>query len=190
LAVQLRALGHKVEAVFVIDMFAPGYPRKLPRWRRAWMHLCNLVRLPFKEKKAYLRERFGKLRHRVLHWMGQGIRNAPTIDVEGLEEDVLKRVWLTLTTAQRRYRPQKPFDGKVVLVKAEEGFKWPATILDDPLFGWGQWAHGGVEMHTIPGGHMEMFHDKNINRVARLVMDSIELLPSVRACSVSEESLR
>ena len=41
----------------------------------------------------------------------------------------------------------------------------------------GRWAQGGVETHTIPGGHLEMFHDRNIHGVARLIMESIERLP-------------
>ena len=65
------------------------------------------------------------------------------------------------------------FDGKVVLFKAAEGFKWAATVMDDPEFGWGKWVRGGVECHTIPGGHMEMFSDKNIELVAREVTGSV-----------------
>ena len=46
---------------------------------------------------------------------------------------------------------------------------WTVNIIDDPHYGWGRWARGGVETCTIPGNHMEMFHDKNINLVARKV---------------------
>src|SRR5262249_50320617 len=152
---------------FVFDMFAPGYPKKLPRHRRLWMHVKTFARLPWREKKAYFAERMSKLKTRALHWLGMGIYNAPEIQgVEGLTQDTLKKVWLALVTAHRSYRPQKKFDGKVMLFKAEEEFHWPAAVFDDPLLGWGQWALGGVEPYTVPGAHMEMFHDKNIERVA------------------------
>ncbi|HYT87749.1 MAG TPA: amino acid adenylation domain-containing protein [Gemmataceae bacterium] len=174
LAVQLRALGHKVPALVVFDMFAPGYPRKLPGWRRALLHLWNFVRLPFRKKWGYVKERFHKIWVRILAWTGQRQRIAPKIGVEGIEESVLQRVWVALTAAQMRYLPQRQFDGKVILFKAAEGFKdWHATKLDDPKYGWGRWATGGVEEHTIPGGHMEMFHDKNINLVAAELAKSL-----------------
>jgi amino acid adenylation domain-containing protein len=171
-AVQLRALGHEVGAVVVFDMFAPGYPRKLPRLQRLWLHFRTFLSLGLGEKKAYIEERLDKIRVRVRHWLGQDIRNAPEIKgVEGFSQDNLKRVWVALVTAQQRYHPHKQFDGKVVLFKAEEGFKWAATILDDPLFGWGQWALGGVKTQMVPGTHMEIFHDKNIRLVAQQLLD-------------------
>ncbi len=173
LALQLRSLGHRVDALFVFDMLAPGYPRKLPLPRRLWMHLLTFFRLPLREKNVYLKERLGKIRIRLLHWLGLGIRLAPDVAVEGLSQDALKRVWLALVTAASHYRPKSAFDGKVVLFKAGEGFQWAATILDDPLYGWGPWASGGVDTHTVPGNHMEIFHDKNINLVARKVIESI-----------------
>jgi len=174
LALQLRALGHQVNALFVFDMLAPGYPPKLPLPRRLWLHGRTFLHLPLGEKKTYLAERLHKIRVRIRHWTGQGIKNAPDIGVEGLPQDALKRVWFALATAASRYRPQKQFDGPVVLFKAAEGFQWPATIIADPVYGWGNWALGGVVTQTIPGNHMEMFHDKNINLVARKVMESIE----------------
>jgi amino acid adenylation domain-containing protein len=167
LALQLRALGHKVPALVVFDMFAPGYPRKLPRHKRLWIHLRNFLTLPFREKKAYVSERLDKLRVRVRHWTGRDIENAPEIQgVEGLEQGTLKRVWLALMTARSRYRPQRKFDGRVLLFKAEKGFHWPGTEMSDPLMGWGELTTGGVEEYVIPGEHTEVFADKNITRTA------------------------
>ncbi|MCC6418844.1 MAG: amino acid adenylation domain-containing protein [Gemmataceae bacterium] len=176
LALQLRDLGHRVDAVVVFDVFAPGYPRKLPLMRRLWMHTRTFFGLPLKEKTSYLGERLDKVKVRVLNWVGQGIRNAPSLEVEGLSEDALKRVWLALQLATQRYRPKKAFDGKVVLFKTEEKWDWPATIHDDPLYGWGQCASGGVESHSVPGGHMEVFHDEHIHQVARDLTRSIATL--------------
>jgi amino acid adenylation domain-containing protein len=173
-AVQLRALGCRVDKLMVFDMLAPGYPPKLPLPHRLKLHVQTFFGLPLAEKKTYLAERLHKIRVRIRHWTGQGIRNAPEIPVEGLPQDALKRVWFALATAASRYRPQKKFDGSVVLFKAEEGFHWPATIIDDPRYGWGQWTTRGVDVQTIPGGHMEMFHDEHISVLAGAVMQRID----------------
>ncbi|MCC6416687.1 MAG: amino acid adenylation domain-containing protein, partial [Gemmataceae bacterium] len=181
LALQLRALGHEVPGVVVFDMLAPGYPPKAALPKRLWMHFSTFLGLPMRAKKSYLGERLDKIWVRLLNWTGQGLRNAPEIQgVEGLQQGALKRVWLALSTAVNRYRPAQKFDGKVVLFKAEEGFHWAATIIDDPLYGWGQLTAGGVETHTVPGGHMEIFHDKNIDLVARGLMESVGALQKGR----------
>src|SRR5262249_5369960 len=65
LALQLRALGHRVDALFVFDMLAPGYPRKLPLPVRLWLHLRTFLRLPLSDKRAYLGERLDKIRVRI-----------------------------------------------------------------------------------------------------------------------------
>src|SRR5262249_45880794 len=181
-AVQLRALGHEVPLLIVFDMYAPGYPKKLPVYRRLWMHFRTFLGLGFKAKGAYLKERFGQIKARVYHRLGLGLKMAPEIKgVEALPQDALKRVWLALVTAQQRYRPRLQFDGKVVLFKAEAGFHWAATVFDDPKLGWGQWVTGGIEEHTIPGGHLEMFHDQHIQVVAEKLGESLRR--NVQACA-------
>jgi thioesterase domain-containing protein len=95
------------------------------------------------------------------------ILSAPTIKGVGdLSQTALKKVWAALGAAQKKYRPARKFDGQVVLFKAAEGFNWPATVADDPLYGWPQWATGGVEAHIVPGSHMELFHEGKIELVA------------------------
>jgi amino acid adenylation domain-containing protein len=88
-------------------------------------------------------------------------------------EVVLKRVWAALAAAQRRYRPQKKFAGKLVLFKAEAGFHWAATVFDDPLMGWREYVTGGVETHLIPGEHLDLFKDQNIRLLADKLRDAV-----------------
>ena len=57
--------------LIVFDMFAPGYPRKLPKLQRLWLHLRTFLRLGLGEKKAYVSERLGKLKVRLRHWLGK-----------------------------------------------------------------------------------------------------------------------
>jgi amino acid adenylation domain-containing protein len=177
LALQLKAHGQQTEALIVFDCPAPGYPKRLPLGRRVLIHLKNLAVLGFPEKKAYLRDRFGQVKARILHALGLTIRMAPEIGgVEALPQTALKRVWAALITANNRYRPQQQFHGKIVLFKAEEGFNWAATVFDDPLMGWGQWGTGDIETHTVPGSHMEMFHEKNVGLVAAKLKESLRLV--------------
>ena len=62
------------------------------------------------------------------------------------------------------YRP-KPYPGKVTLFASEEQ---PDTfdVTRDPLLGWGAWAAGGVEVHRIPGSHLDVIREPNVRVLA------------------------
>jgi thioesterase domain-containing protein len=166
-ALQLRSAGRAVPTLVVFDMMAPGYPKLLPLPKRIMIHVGNFLRLRGSEKLSYATERYFNFQARVLRKLGLSILSAPTIKGVGdLSQTALKKVWAALGAAQKKYRPARKFDGQVVLFKAAEGFNWPATVADDPLYGWPQWATGGVEAHIVPGSHMELFHEGKIELVA------------------------
>jgi thioesterase domain-containing protein len=195
LACQLQAAGHEVGLLVVFDMFAPGYPHKLSVPRRTLIHLGNLLHLGWREKRAYIGQRLANLRRRVLLGLGLGAyvaprvpglepaptawttlvrwaratllrRPEPTQDA-GLTEFAFKQVWGALARAQKRYRPRRKFDGRLVLFKATEQEHWAATVYDDPLFGWETCVTGGVEVRVIPGAHLGMFEEKHLEVLAR-----------------------
>jgi thioesterase domain-containing protein len=173
LALQLRARGYKVPAVVAFDMYAPGYPPKLPFARRMLEHAREFGRLGWAEKKSYLAERFRNVKVRVLWKLGMRTAQAPVIEgVGALPQTALKKVWVALNEARGRYWPSGKFDGKIVLFKATEGFRWAATSFDDPMLGWGAWT-GDVKVHAIPGGHFDMFSDANIGLVAAKLRESL-----------------
>src|SRR5262249_13531239 len=139
LALQLRAAGRDVPALVVFDMMAPGYPKLLPLPKRVLIHAGNFLRLRGSEKLSYATERYYNFQARVLRRLGLSILSAPKIQGVGdLPQTALKRVWAALSVAQKNYKPSRQFDGKVILFKAAEGFNWPATVADDPLYGWPQ----------------------------------------------------
>jgi amino acid adenylation domain-containing protein len=175
LALQLRRLGHEIKLLVVFDMNAPGYPKKLPLPKRVLMHLGNFARLGFAEKKAYLVERFGNIRGRVYHKLGLGAKMAPEVPgAEALSRETIARVWAGLIEAQSRYQPKDKLDANVVLFKAEDAIEWAATVMDDPFMGWSEWGKKTIEEHVVPGGHMEVFSDKNINLVATKLRGAIQ----------------
>src|SRR5262249_4509289 len=85
----------------------------------------------------------------------------------GFSEFAFKQVWGALARAQNRYRPRRKFDGRIALFKATEEEHWAATVFDDSLFGWESWVTGSVEVRLIPGAHLEMFEDRNVEVLAR-----------------------
>jgi thioesterase domain-containing protein len=66
--------------------------------------------------------------------------------------------------AMMDYR-QKAYRGKVTLFCAEHREDW-FNSSNDPELGWGAWAHGGVEVHQIPCGHVRMVHPPYVRTLA------------------------
>lgn len=205
LALQLRARGREVPLLVVFDMTAPGYPRKLPLYRRLLIHGQNFWQLQGGAKAAYVRERLKNVKERVFRKAGLGFLNAPDLEASrpavapqsswksttssvlrlahgamGRADDpemVLKQVWAALMRANQHYLPHGKYDGRTLLVRAAEGFRWAATVFDDPLMGWGWWCRGAIEDLVVPGGHTEVFHEKNIGAVAAKLQECLRRLP-------------
>ncbi|MCB0213531.1 MAG: hypothetical protein KDJ52_29580, partial [Anaerolineae bacterium] len=57
----------------------------------------------------------------------------------------------------RRYQPQ-PYPGRVTLFKT-------TVSLSSTTWGWGDIARGGIELHAIPGHHMNVLRSPQIARI-------------------------
>jgi len=68
----------------------------------------------------------------------------------------LKAMW--------EYRPQ-PYPGKITLFASQEQ-PIAIDIAHDPCLGWEAWAAGGVEVHRIPGRHLDVIKEPNVRIVA------------------------
>ena len=69
------------------------------------------------------------------------------------------------TRALWAYRPL-PFDGKITLFRSrvpEVGYEF------DPYLGWNFLAQGGIEVHEMPGAHLELFADENVPNLAKVL---------------------
>jgi len=173
-ALQLRALGRGVGFVGMFDAFAPGYPKPLPVAKRMWMHLKEFLGLSAREKCTYAADRLRNVWERVLMKLRLNILVATGVEeAEGLDQTPLKRVHAALSRAGEFYWPSRQFDGKVVLFNAEEVEEWPATVLDDPLFGWERWTTGPIERHIVAGGHMTLFNEEYIESLGETVKECI-----------------
>jgi amino acid adenylation domain-containing protein len=69
----------------------------------------------------------------------------------------------------------KPFDVKVDLFRAEKRLYY----VDDPeMLGWGEYASLGVNIHTVPGDHENMFETPNDRILAELMQKRLNEMPS------------
>jgi thioesterase domain-containing protein len=71
------------------------------------------------------------------------------------------RVMRATLSAAASFRPTQPFDGRTLLLRAED------ELADDPALGWGGLAAGGLEVVPVPGDHRSMLTSPHVETLAR-----------------------
>jgi thioesterase domain-containing protein len=167
LALQLQAIGKEVPAVIVLDTLAPGYPRPKKFLRRIGSHLSHFVRPQGRTRREYLAERFDHMKKRVLYGLNLHWLYAPALPgVKVIPQETIRKVWGALYKAREIYRPDRRYNGKVVLVSSENTIEWVGHEYDDPNKGWHRWVTGSVQLYMTPAPHIDFFKDEYIELLA------------------------
>jgi thioesterase domain-containing protein/acyl carrier protein len=127
-------------------------------------HLGNIRSLPVRGVPRYVRAQLRTQRHMIRGFVWRHryrrYQKAPgenrSLPVE------LQNVEQACEMAFRGYRP-RPYSGRVTLFRAAIR---SAGEGDDPLFGWGHLAAGGVDVHDVPGSHVTMLNEPHVDRLA------------------------
>jgi amino acid adenylation domain-containing protein len=163
IAQQLTARGKQVSLVMLLDS---GNENGLPQ-RSMSERMRLLSRTSWSERRRMGAElmgmRFRFLKRRI--WL--------TLRKTGMHSlEQVTRTWaqgtapdefLPAAMAARRYRPQA-YSGRVVLFRRGDGL--PLGGWKDPRRGWGAVAKAGLESCDVPGGHLTMFHEPNVQHLA------------------------
>ena len=171
MACQLRAQGDSVGLLALLDAYPAGYAKLLPALaqpetnfgraaNRIESHFRNLRRLKFGEKILYLagKARYAPRKMKSFVWrrVHRLYRNLNR-DLPRLLRDVAEFNSL----AARNYDPQV-FDGKVTLFWASGDLR-----AYDVVDGWKVLATGGIEVHEIPGTHLNIIKEPHVAELAR-----------------------
>jgi thioesterase domain-containing protein len=168
MARQLEQAGQQVALLALLDTYGPNLNPTLLQGERLMHHL----RAWRQDGKSYLvdriRDRWSDRRRtmtalysRLLKKMGY----RPTYElqfVEILEQNI---------QTSKAYVPQ-PYGGRVTLFRATERIFYPQSYLDSAL-GWWPLAGGGVERHDVPGDHMTMLQEPQVQTLAAQFQDCL-----------------
>lgn len=176
--VQLRTQGQEVGLLALLDSYPVGYHKRSPDAgalgskvgrivRRMGSHLLNLRGLSLQEKLLYLidKSRYGALKLKSKLWrmiyrfydnLGRALPRAL--------RDVQEFNWL----AAHNYVPQL-YDGRVTLFWASSDLR--ASF--DLVAGWRVIAGGGIEVHEIPGTHLNIIKEPHVAELARKLNESL-----------------
>lgn len=136
IAGQLRAAGEQVHLVALLDSFAKGFRK--PKSLRGWA---------------------SHIRDEVLRVLP---RRMPTRESGASEWDKLRKC--VREEADRKYQPQ-PYDGDVLLFRAEQRVPFPGYAVDSNL-GWNAWVNGRLVVEDVPGDHLGILAPPNVSVLA------------------------
>jgi len=153
MAQQLHAQGEKVSVLTLFDTLGPEWLKSLPIHTRVSRHLGNLLRLQPKEKLTYLKKKWSR---RFYSEYSQRLSQAHH----------LSPLRQALEQADKYYVPQV-YPGRAIVFRASESLEgWLDWCSVDPELGWGKLVAGGLDIYEVPGNHLNMFNEPNVQVLA------------------------
>jgi amino acid adenylation domain-containing protein len=184
IARRLRTQGAPVGAVVLFDSYPrPARPRS---WagrllqtmtltaKRLGFHCRELYQASAWERVNTLQRSGRTLRRRIRSrlWRTAYRASEVLVGTETRTPAALQTVKECCWLAARHYVPGT-YDGRVILFRARERSFTP----DDPGERWRDLVTGGIEVHDIPGDHLSLLAEPNVQRLAdelRTVLDAAE----------------
>jgi thioesterase domain-containing protein len=151
MAQQLQKRGEGVAMLGVIDtrLYASRFATA---WHGSRVFLTSLLPQLGPYVADYLRLEPGK---------GTGVPNSKTSELRRLLQ-----VFKANVVADSHYRPQR-YAGRVTLFRTAAG-------PPDSTWGWGDIAANGVELHHLPGHHMNVLRPPQVQRLAEKLLAGLD----------------
>ncbi|BAZ10963.1 amino acid adenylation domain-containing protein [Calothrix sp. NIES-4071] len=171
IAQQLIAQGQKIDLLFMFDTYAPKLYIDNPSLSRTISaYLQSLIKLPLQSKWNYALAK--------IDWLKSVLTGKPSSKFDlwnesSFSEDSnpynMKLIEAIKQATMADYSPQ-PYPGKVTLFTTKEVLRWCQY---KPLRGWDELTQG-VDIHSIPGTHLGMLSEPNVQILAQKMMDCLE----------------
>jgi thioesterase domain-containing protein len=171
MAQQLHALGEQVAFVAILDHAGPDAKVGLIDWVR-WQLIC-LSQLEMRDRWRFVSDR---LRHkvRVNRRLPTPLRRiaAGSLDKnDGLRKANSRLRQLEASLAALENYKIRPYPGRIDLFRARLA---APRIHADSWGGWGRTGLGGVVVHEIPGHHMNMLDEPQVQVLATKIRISLD----------------
>jgi thioesterase domain-containing protein len=84
-------------------------------------------------------------------------------------DERMRKLWVKHVRARGRYQPRFRLPCDLLLVKAGTPYRWVATEMDDPFYGWRQFLSGAISVVTVPGEHTRLFAPESQPLIAEAI---------------------
>src|SRR6185369_1782853 len=174
MARQLNAQGQEIGLLALLDSYPVGHAKLAAKrdsskselrhyLRKVGAHISNIRTLPLTQKFGYLIDKSQYLPIRIKGRIWRTIyRSYQSLgqEVPRALRDVEEFNWL----AAREYTPHF-YDGEITLFWASKDLRAKFDLLE----GWQSLALGGMEVHEVPGTHLDMIKEPHVEELATKV---------------------
>ncbi|MFO8039260.1 MAG: amino acid adenylation domain-containing protein [Sodalinema sp.] len=169
MAQQLRTQGEEVALLGLIDTTARTGVKHLPPSSRVSGHWGKFKQEGFSYITRKLKSRLGRIQYRL-----KAIRAKIYQRFGQQVPDELKSLANLETNIRiKKQHFPKPYSGKITLFRAMERQAEVGTEID-PQYGWGELAVGGLEIYDIPGDHLLMLQEPNVQVLAEKIKELMQ----------------
>ncbi|ODG99848.1 non-ribosomal peptide synthetase [Nostoc sp. KVJ20] len=165
MAQQLQEQGEQVGILVMLDSCRPGYSWRASFLKRGFLHLKNMVQ----QGPSYLWQKAVKW----IYWRKRHIQNKYNRYLEELlnlpENDKHLKSIDANTQAVSEYI-FSPYLGQAILLRTEDQNRSEAIGTQyDPQFGWGDIVTGELNIHYLPGSHLEILKEPHVQVLAEIL---------------------
>ncbi len=161
---ELIADGEEVELAMILDAHAPGSMRTPSGLRKINAYLRIMRRQTPQENYTYMLDR---IHQRLFRRRQKPLATDPTPALQGTEiERRIAEITERSIRALGAHRPEM-FPGRIVLVRATELDDWSEVADPSGTCAWNAICRGGVDVIPIACGHLDIFNEPHITRLAR-----------------------
>jgi non-ribosomal peptide synthetase component F/thioesterase domain-containing protein/acyl carrier protein len=178
MAQQLRATGEKIGLLALLDTYPSGHAKLLKDQTtlsarlgrvlsRIKAHCANLGSLSFKDKILYLlaKSKFAPRKIKSQFWLQA---HSSFANLGRPLPRALQNIQELNSLAVREYVPQI-YNGEVNLFWASSDLRASVDLVE----GWRALAGGGIEVHEIPGTHLDIVKEPHVSTLALKLNESL-----------------
>jgi amino acid adenylation domain-containing protein len=170
---QLHQQGEKVNKLILLDSNAPTSNKRLPFSQRLIIHFNNLL----KRRHSYIIER-------VIDW-NKWLQEDFQYNFQKLSVKVFQYFNLPLSLKlhniliearndkARANHQFKFYPGKVILMRTEGSLGGVGRRRDEYL-GWKNLVGQGIDIHSVPGHHLSMLEEPNVQQLAEVLKSCLD----------------
>jgi hypothetical protein len=140
---------------------------------RVSFHFGELRRLGFREFPVYVRSRWNSLKTSLTDLVWSISERFRFLDRQFRTPDLERILFL----AANSYEP-KPLTCRTIIFSCRD---YPLQSAGDPYFGWRELFAGRSEIHEVPGDHLGIFQEPNVQVLAEELRDCLRIASQERA---------
>ncbi|MDF5734350.1 MULTISPECIES: non-ribosomal peptide synthetase [unclassified Nostoc] len=176
MARQLQEQGEQVGILVMLDSCRRGYSWRASFLKRLFLHLNNIVQ----QGPSYLWQKAMKWSY----WRKQHFQNRYNRYVEQVLDFPVTDKHLKIIDANTQAISQylfSPYLGQLILLRTEDKNRDEAIGTEyDPQFGWGELVPFGLDIHYLPGSHLDLLKEPNVQVLAEILRNCLTQAQSLK----------